>query len=196
MQTMKTPRRSFVLSGMGRSDNDGVHAAASSRYLLIHDSVIVLIIMLVFRLLQSEQTFASISSLQIGVTNNQYDFGRLMALLMIQIFRFHSESLPVLPDMFQLLVSAQWFAHIKCILAGFSTCGIVVVVIDYSPENTVSVGRKVLSSHSRAAGQTRGSSYPRPRYNPTAVSFPSLTKRSTNHAFCSSHPRSRALVRL
>lgn len=68
---MKTPCRPLVFSGMGCSDNEELHAAASSLYLLIHDGVGVLIIILVFRLLQSEQTFAGIGSLRTGVTNNR-----------------------------------------------------------------------------------------------------------------------------
>ncbi len=36
--------------------------------------------------------------------------------------------------------------------------------------------------------------YPMPLYRPVAVALPSLTNRSTNQAFCSSHPRSKACV--
>ena len=65
---------------------------------------------------------------------------------MIQVFRLHTEILPILSDIFQLFVPAQRLPHIKSILARFSTGGIVVIIINHPPKDTVSVDRNLKRS--------------------------------------------------
>lgn len=43
----------------------------------------------------------------------------------------------VLSDMLLLLISAQGFPHVKGIFSCFLAGGIVAVVIEYTPENTI-----------------------------------------------------------
>ncbi len=58
---------------------------------------------------------------------------------MVQILWLYSEVRSILPYVLQLLVPTQWLSHIKCVFAGLSSRGVVAVVFDYSPEDTVAV---------------------------------------------------------
>ena len=53
--------------------------------------------------------------------------------------------LPVFAYVLQLLIPAEWFPHIECILAFFSTSRVVAVVIDYSSEDTIAIARVLIN---------------------------------------------------
>ncbi len=59
----------------------------------------------------------------------------------IHILRVDPELLPILSDMFSLLISIQRLPHIKCILpAAFisrSPIGIITIILDHPPEHAV-----------------------------------------------------------
>lgn len=62
----------------------------------------------------------------------------------IQILRVNFMILPIFAYVLQLLVPTEWFAHIKCVLAFLPTSRVVVVVIDYSSENTIANARVLI----------------------------------------------------
>lgn len=62
----------------------------------------------------------------------------------IQILRINSMVLPIFAYVLQLLIPAEWFAHIECVLAFFPTSRVVAVVIDYSSENTIAIARVLI----------------------------------------------------
>jgi len=66
-------------------------------------------------------------------------------LAMVQILWLYSEIRSVLPHVLQFLVSTQWLPHIKCVFASFSPSWVIAVVVDHSPENTVTISVLLLA---------------------------------------------------
>lgn len=58
---------------------------------------------------------------------------------MVQVLWLYFKVRSVLPCVLQLLVSTQRLSHIECIFASFSSRGVVAVVVDHLPEDTVAI---------------------------------------------------------
>ena len=64
---------------------------------------------------------------------------------MIQILWVDLELFSICPDMFFLLVPAEWFAHIIRVFTRSPTCRIITIVFDHPSEDAIPASRPLVS---------------------------------------------------
>lgn len=114
------------------------------------------------------------------------------AQYLIYILRTDQEILPILPLMYQLLISTQRLPHIKRILSARHPRRIITIITHHASKHGVPICTTLVFPHETHILKIH--TYPIPLYISTAILFPARTYRSTNHASLISDARSSASV--